>query len=65
MLSYVNNTDSYSQGLDANPAPGNAQLLAVTGGLPDVVYRRTEFRLFGNYELSPARRCASTPPTSA
>jgi len=52
MLSFVNNTDSYAQGLDVNPAPGNAQLLAVTGGLPDVVYRRTEFRLFGNYGLS-------------
>ena len=53
LLSYVNNTDSYSQGLGVNPAPGNAQLLAATGGLPDVVYRRTEFRVFGNYELSP------------
>jgi MtrB/PioB family decaheme-associated outer membrane protein len=52
MLSFVNNTDSYSQGLDVNPSPGNAQLLAVTGGLPDVVYRRTEFRVFGNYDLS-------------
>jgi len=52
LLSYINNTDTYSQGLDANPAPGNAELLAVSGGLPDVVYRRTEFRLFGNYELS-------------
>ena len=52
LLSFISNTDSYSQGLDVNPAPGNAQLLAVTGGLPDVVYRRTEFRLFGNYELS-------------
>jgi len=52
MLSFVNNTDSYSQGLDVNPAPGNAELLAVTGGLPDVVYRRTEFRLFGNYSLT-------------
>jgi MtrB/PioB family decaheme-associated outer membrane protein len=53
LLSYVSNTDTYSQGLVANPAPGNAELLAVSGGLPDVVYRRTEFRIFGNYELSP------------
>ena len=52
LLSFVSNTDSYSQGLDVNPAPGNAELLAATGGLPDVVYRRTEFRLFGNYSLS-------------
>jgi MtrB/PioB family decaheme-associated outer membrane protein len=52
LLSFISNTDTYSQGLDVNPAPGNAQLLAVTGGLPDVVYRRTEFRIFGNYDLS-------------
>jgi Putative outer membrane beta-barrel porin, MtrB/PioB len=52
MLSFVNNTDSYSQGLGVSPAPGNAELLAATGGLPDVVYRRTEFRIFGNYDLS-------------
>ena len=51
-LSYINNTDSYAQSLDVNPAPGNAQLLAVTGGLPDTVYRRTELRLYGTYGLT-------------
>ena len=27
-------------------------LLAATGGLPDIVFRRTELRLFGRYALS-------------
>jgi MtrB/PioB family decaheme-associated outer membrane protein len=53
-LSYVTNTDKYAQSLGANSAPGNAQLLAVTGGLPDVLYRRTELRLFGTYAYSPS-----------
>jgi hypothetical protein len=52
MLSFVSNTDKYSQSLDVNPSPGNAQLLAVSGGLPDVVFRRTELRLFGTYGMS-------------
>lgn len=49
MLSYVDHTDRYEQTLGADAGPGTVQLLAVTGGLPDVVYRRTELRLFGNY----------------
>jgi hypothetical protein len=53
-LSYITNTDKYSQSLGADTAPGNAQLLAVTGGLPDVLYRRTELRLFGTYAYSPS-----------
>ena len=28
------------------------ELLAVTGGLPDIVYKRTELRLFGTYGFS-------------
>ena len=51
-LSLISNTDSYAQGIDVNPAPGNAQLLIATGGLPDTVYRRTELRLFGTYGLT-------------
>jgi MtrB/PioB family decaheme-associated outer membrane protein len=49
MLSLINNEDSYTQGLVPDAAPGSAQLLAVTGGLPDITYRRTELRLFGTY----------------
>jgi len=51
-LGFVSNTDSYAQSLDGTAAPGSAQLLAVTGGLPDVVYRRTELRLYGAYDMS-------------
>lgn len=52
MLSFISNTDEYAQSLDVNASAGNAALLAVSGGLPDVVYRRTELRLFGSYGLS-------------
>ncbi len=52
MLSYINTTDKYSQTLGPNPAAGNAELLAVTGGLPDIVYRRTELRLYGTYDFT-------------
>ena len=52
MLSYISNTDKYAQTLGADAAPGSTQLLAVTGGLPEVLYRRTELRLFGSYGLS-------------
>jgi MtrB/PioB family decaheme-associated outer membrane protein len=51
-LGFVSNTDTYAQSLDSTAAPGSAQLLAVTGGLPDVVYRRTELRFYGAYDLS-------------
>ena len=32
--------------------PGSADLLAATGGLPDIVYRRLELRAFGNYRIT-------------
>ena len=51
-LSYISNEDKYAQTLGPNPAPGSTQLLAVTGGLPDIVYRRTELRLFGTYAFT-------------
>ncbi len=51
-LSYISNVDKYAQTLGATSAPGSAQLLAVTGGLPDITYRRTELRLFGTYAFS-------------
>jgi MtrB/PioB family decaheme-associated outer membrane protein len=51
-LSYISNVDKYAQTLGANAAPGSAQLLAATGGLPDITYRRTELRLFGSYTFS-------------
>jgi MtrB/PioB family decaheme-associated outer membrane protein len=51
-LSYISNEDKYAQTLGTNPAAGLTQLLAVTGGLPDIVYRRMELRLFGTYAFS-------------
>ena len=48
-LSYISNVDKYAQTLGADAAPGSAQLLAATGGLPDITYRRTELRLYGSY----------------
>ncbi len=51
-FSYVSNEDKYSQTLGPNASPGNPQLLAATGGLPDIVYRRMELRLFGTYAFS-------------
>jgi MtrB/PioB family decaheme-associated outer membrane protein len=53
-LSLMDNTGAYDQGLDIAPAPGSAQLLAATGGLPDITFRLTEVKLFGNYALSAA-----------
>jgi MtrB/PioB family decaheme-associated outer membrane protein len=51
-LSYINNVDKYAQTLGAVSSPGSAQLLAATGGLPDITFRRTELRLFGKYAIS-------------
>jgi MtrB/PioB family decaheme-associated outer membrane protein len=51
LLSYISNEDKYAQTLGADAAPGSVQLLAVTGGLPDILYRRTELRLYGTYAL--------------
>ena len=51
-LSYINNTDKYAQSVGPTTTSGNAALLAVTGGLPDIVYRRTELRLYGTYGFS-------------
>jgi MtrB/PioB family decaheme-associated outer membrane protein len=53
-LSYISNTDKYAQTLGADAAPGTTQLLAATGGLPEVLYRRTELRLYGSYGFSAA-----------
>jgi MtrB/PioB family decaheme-associated outer membrane protein len=53
-LSFINDRNAYDQGLDANASANSANLLAVTGGLPDIVFRMTELRAFGNYSLSKA-----------
>jgi hypothetical protein len=51
-LAYIDQTDKYVQSLGPDAAPGSAQLLAATGGLPEVVYRRTELRVYGAYDLT-------------
>jgi hypothetical protein len=51
-IAYIDDTSVYAQSLDPNAGLSSAQLLAATGGLPDIVFQRTEFRLFGNWALS-------------
>lgn len=53
-LSYADDRSVYAQSLDAGAGLSSAQLLAATGGLPDILFRQTELRLFGRYELSVA-----------
>ncbi len=50
-LSYTNEKDKYGQALPAGANAGNTALLALSGGLPDVVYRLTTVKLFGKYAL--------------
>jgi MtrB/PioB family decaheme-associated outer membrane protein len=51
-LSYIEDKSEYDQGLDPAANANSAALLAATGGLPEIVFRRTELRLFGKYALS-------------
>jgi MtrB/PioB family decaheme-associated outer membrane protein len=51
-LAYIDDRSVYAQTLDAGASNQSALLLAATGGLPDIVFRRTELRLFGRYALS-------------
>jgi len=52
LLSWISNTDKYDQTLGADATPANIALLAATGGLPDITYRRFEVKLYGSYALS-------------
>lgn len=52
LLSWISNTDTYEQTLGADATPANIALLAATGGLPDITYRRFEVKLYGSYSLS-------------
>lgn len=52
MLSYFNDENEYAQTLDAAASPADVALLQASGGLPDIVFRTTELRLFGQYELT-------------
>ncbi len=51
-LSFIDDKNVYAQTLGADASAAAAALLAATGGLPDIVFRRAELRLFGNYKLT-------------
>ncbi|HEU0200349.1 MAG TPA: MtrB/PioB family outer membrane beta-barrel protein, partial [Burkholderiaceae bacterium] len=51
-LSYLYDKSEYAQGLDPNAPPASAALLAASGGLPDIVFKVTEARVFGRYVLT-------------
>lgn len=53
-LSFIDERNVYAQGVDPRAGGGAQELLAATGGLPDIVFRRTEARLFGAYKVSAA-----------
>jgi MtrB/PioB family decaheme-associated outer membrane protein len=50
-LSYVDDNSSYAQGLDAAASAYSVASLAASGGLPDITFRQTALKLFGNYAL--------------
>ncbi len=50
-LSFSDDKSVYAQGLDVYGSADSVALLAATGGLPDVTYRQTALKLFGNYAL--------------
>jgi MtrB/PioB family decaheme-associated outer membrane protein len=51
-LSWFNDRNAYSQTLEQSAGYASTVLLAASGGLPDIVFRTTELRLFGRYLLS-------------
>jgi long-subunit fatty acid transport protein len=51
-LSFINDKSVYAQTLDPAADGATVALLAATGGLPDIVFRQTELKLFGRYALS-------------
>ncbi len=51
-LSYFNDRNVYAQTLDPATHLADVALLRASGGLPDVVFRTVEWRLFGRYTLS-------------
>ena len=51
-LSYVNDKSVFAQTLDPTADGASVALLAATGGLPDIVFRQVELKLFGRYALT-------------
>jgi MtrB/PioB family decaheme-associated outer membrane protein len=50
-LSFLRDRSVFVQALDTTASLESAALLAATGGLPDIVFRQTTLKLFGNYTL--------------
>jgi MtrB/PioB family decaheme-associated outer membrane protein len=51
-LSYLNDKNVYVQTLEPTADLGSVALLAATGGLPNIVFRQTQLRLFGKYTIN-------------
>ena len=50
-LAYMNSKNAYPQGTQPTTSPANVTLLALAGGLPDVIFRQTTLNLFGTYDI--------------
>ncbi|HET9576532.1 MAG TPA: MtrB/PioB family decaheme-associated outer membrane protein [Usitatibacter sp.] len=50
-LLYIRDRNVYDQTLDAQASASNVAFLAQSGGLPDVVFRDTRFKVYGAYAL--------------
>lgn len=50
-LAYMDDTNKYTQTLDATADAYTVASLAASGGLPDIVFRQTALKLFGKYAL--------------
>jgi MtrB/PioB family decaheme-associated outer membrane protein len=50
-LTWTRNRNRYDMGTDAQASTDNRAFLALSGGLPDVVYRNTRLKLFGDLTL--------------
>ena len=53
-LSYIEDRNVYTQSLDAFAPPDSVALLATTGGLPDVMFRQGNLKLYGKYAVDKA-----------
>jgi len=50
-VAFFNDRSIHAQSLDSAADAGSVALLAATGGLPDIVYRQTSWRVFAKYAL--------------
>lgn len=51
-VAFIDDRNAYDQALDVTASANSAGLLGAAGGLPDIVFRFAEIKLFGRYELS-------------